>query len=131
MSGQNWRMDGETGVDAGDYFLRQKKQGELADRRPVIRRPSDLVGPGIAATAVRITDFDNVLATFNGFFSAAEGATNAPTDDQAYVGWVSGDAELGGAQVFCGLLDNDMWRRTFRRNPSDSATVYWTAWTAV
>ena len=70
MSGQNWRMDGETGVDAGDYFLRQKKQGELADRRPVIRRASDLVGPGIAATAVRITDFDNVLAMWSSRVSA-------------------------------------------------------------
>ena len=49
---QNWR----TGVTAEDYFRGERKQNALADRRPVIRQASDLVGPGIAATA---TDLAN------------------------------------------------------------------------
>jgi hypothetical protein len=125
MSGaENWRTE----VDAGDYFLHQKKKVDFSDRRPVIRRASDLVGPGIAPNAVRITDFNDVLATFNGFFSAATGATNAPTAGQAYVGWVSSDAELGGVQVFSGLTNSNTYRRTFRRNPADPNTLYWGTW---
>lgn len=123
----NWRTE----TDASDYFLHQKKQVELGDRRPVIRRPSDLVGPGIAANAVRITDFSNVLATFNGFFGAAEGANDAPTAGQPYVGWVTSDAELGGVQYFTGLDDNVSYRRSFRRNPASASTIYWSAWAEV
>ena len=117
----NWR----TPIDAADFFGHQKKQDQIEKRRPVIRRAADLVGPGIGPAATRITDFNDTLATFNGFFSAEAGAANAPTTGQAYVGWVSADAELGGVQVFVGLENNNTYRRSFRRNPADSQTIYW------
>lgn len=126
MSGQqNWRTE----VNAPDYFGHQKKQAAVENRRPVIRKPSDLVGPGIAATAVAITDFNDTLATFNGFFSAVTGTTNAPTSGEDYVGVVTSDSELGGAQTFYGLTSGDTYRRVFTRNPSDPTTLYWGAWT--
>lgn len=136
MGQQNWRTE----VDAGDYFGHQKKQLEVADRRPVIRKASDLVGPGIAPTAVRVTDFNNLLATYNGFFSSSRSA-NGPVpevggaddgfDINPYVGTVSSDAELGGVQTFTNLDTEVTYRRVFRRNPADAATLYWGVWTVV
>lgn len=124
---QNWRTE----VDATDYFSHQKKQVQLADRRPVIRRASDLVGPGIAPTAVRITNYNDLLAAYNGFFSSAPGAANAPTTGDSYVGTVVGDAELGGIQTFTNLDTEVRYQRVFRRNPSDAATIYWGAWVVI
>lgn len=121
---QNWR----TATDAEDYFQQQQKQTVMNNRRPVIRKASDLVGPGIAATAVRITSFNDLLAQYNGFFSAVAGTFFAPTPYQPYVGWVSSDAELGGVQVFYGLEDGAVYRRVFNRNPADFATIIWGNW---
>jgi hypothetical protein len=123
MTEQNWRTE----TDATDYFGHQKKKVQVSDRRPVIRKPSDLVGPGIAANAIRITDFNDHLATFDGFFAAAVGALNAP-NGEALVGFVSSDIELGGVQTFIGLTTGQTFQRVFNRNPSDAATLYWGDW---
>ena len=128
MSGaQNWRAE----TDAGDYFGHRQKQLNLADRRPVIRRASDLVGPGIASSAVRLLDFNDPLATFNGFFSAASGATNGPDASQAHLGFISVDDELGGIQMFYGLSDGTARRRMFTRNPADASSIVWGTWAPV
>lgn len=130
---QNWRTE----VTAEDYFLHQKKQMQVADRRPVIRRASDIVGPGISANATRLLDFNNVLATYNGFYSAAPGAINSPDFDsdpddwQAFVGTVSSDAELGGVQTFTGLDTAVVYQRVFKRSPSDASFLYWGIWVAI
>lgn len=122
---QNWRQE----TDADVYFQHQKKQGALADRRPVIRRASDLVGPGINTYAIRIDDFNNLLATFNGFYSALLGALNAPNSTENFVGYVASDAELGGVQVFTGVTSGSTYTRIFNRSPADPELIGWTAWT--
>jgi hypothetical protein len=124
MNQQNWRIE----RDSTDYFGHQKKQMAVENRRPVIRKASDLVGPGISATATRIADFNNVLAVFNGFFSADVGALNGPNDTDAFVGFVSSDAELGGVQQFTSLVDGTIWQRMFTRNPADASAIYFAAW---
>lgn len=124
---QDWRIP----QTAEDYFGHQKKQVQFADRRPVIRRASDFVGPGIAASAVRLTDYNDLLATYNGFYASAPGAFNAPGADDAFVGTVSSDAELGGVQIFTNLATEARYQRVFRRNPSDAATIYWGAWVLI
>lgn len=127
MSDQNWR----TGVDAQDYFTHRQKQANVADRRPVIRRASSLVGPGIGAYAVRLANLNDVLASFNGYYSAAQWTPGAPIDSQAFVGYVLSDADLGGVQVFTSLYDGAVYQRVFTRSPSDPSTIDWTqAWTA-
>jgi len=127
MTQQNWRTE----TNAGDYFAHQKKQLQVADRRPVIRKASDLVGPGIAATAVRITSFDDTLATFNGFFSADVGAINAPNTTDQFVGTVASDAEFGGVQTFTSMSTGATYVRKFTRNPADSTAVYFATWKSV
>lgn len=124
---QNWRTE----TNGEDYFGHQKKQLQIADRRPVIRKPSDLVGPGIAISATRITNFNNELAQFNGFYSALEGAAHAPTSDQAYMGWVTMDDEIGGIQMFFGMDDGVLHKRIFKRDPADLSTIHWGLWTTV
>lgn len=124
---QNWRTE----VNAPDYFGHQKKQAAIENRRPVIRKASDLVGPGINANAVRITDFNDTLATYDGFFAADLGALNPPNNVEAFIGTVSSDAGLGGIQSFTGLTSGTYYQRVFVRNPSDAATIYWGEWGVV
>ena len=124
MSSQNWRTE----VDAGDYFGHQKKRVELEQRRPVVRRASDLVGPGIGAAAIRVTDLNDIIATFNGYYSSAPGALNAPTSGEAFVGTVVADPTLGGRQTFVGLATGYEYTRTFVRNASDPASISWGVW---
>lgn len=124
MAEANWRQE----TDAGDYFGNQKKIADLNNRRPVIRRAADLVGPGINSNAIRITDFNNVLATFNGFFSADAGAANAPNGTDIWVGFVSSDAELGGVQTFSSVSGGGTKTRIFQRAPNDPNTVSFGSW---
>lgn len=121
---QNWRTE-VTGVD---YLQHQKKQAQIENRRPVIRKASDLVGPGIDAHAIRLTDFNDTLATFNGFFSADISAYNAPNSTDAFVGFVSSDASLGGIQQFTSLATGKVWYRVFTRSPADATAVSWGTW---
>lgn len=136
MSGesQNWRPE----VTAADYFGHQRKQLSLADRRPLIRKASDLVGPGIASTAVRVTDWGgpsggagtdgSLLTVYNGFFSSAPGANGAPESTASYIGTVISDPDLGGVQHLVRLDTGGRYRRTFNRNPYDPHTLYWSNW---
>lgn len=124
MSEQSWRVQ----TDALDYFGQRDKQLRVADRRPVIRRASDLVGPGIGASATRVTDFNDLLATYNGFYSSAPGAFNAPVSTGAFVFMVVSDADLGGMQLATRLTTNVQYRRVFTRSPSDPSSLTWTSW---
>lgn len=127
---QDWRID----VTAADYFLHQQKTINLADRRPVINKAGDLVGPGINASAARIDDFNDLLATFNGYYSAVPGALNAPDGDltlgsrESFVGTVVSDSVLGGRQTFTGLTTGIEFSRTFLRSPNDPESIGWSAW---
>jgi len=124
MSTENWRPV----VNATDYLGGQKKRVEIEQRRPTIRKAADLVGPGIGPEAVRITDYNNLLATFNGYYSSAAGALNAPNATEAFVGQVISDAEFGGRQVFTGLTSGTEYVRTFTRSPTDAETIGWGLW---
>lgn len=121
----NWRTD----TNAVDYFGQQKKQLAVADRRPVIRKASDLVGPGIGAQAVPVSDLNDVLATFDGYFSANDATLNAPSSDPGdmFVGHVVSDASYGGEQVFTRLNDGAIFRRRFIRAPFSPETINWEA----
>lgn len=122
---------GRIGVNAEDYFLDNQKKLNLSDRRPVTRRASDLVGPGISGHAVRVTDWSDLLATFNGFFSSAPNANGAPNATHVFVGYVVSDDELGGIQNLTSLNSNAVFQRTFTRNPSDPTVLYWSTWKTV
>lgn len=122
--GSNWRTE----VDAEDYFGHQKKKLDIADRRPLIRRASDLVGPGIGPHARPLTNFNDILATFNGYYASEQGAENTPPGAGPFVGSVVSDSSNGGTQTFTDLDSGIEHRRIFRRNPSDPSRVEWSFW---
>lgn len=125
---RDWRQQ----VDAGDYFGAQKKHLAMESRRPSPRSLADLAGPGIGARAQRLTDFNEELATLDGFFSAVAGTPNAPNGTDPFVGFISSDATLGGVQIFTSLTTGQTYRRTFLRNVNDPDWVTWpTAWAAI
>jgi hypothetical protein len=123
--------DYRIGTTFTDYTQERQKKLDVADRRPGLSRASDLVGPGIAALAVRITDFNDLLATYNGYFSAAVGAPGAPNNTHAFIGFTVSDAELGGLQNFTSLTSGAIFQRTFSRNPLDAQVLYWSNWKTV
>lgn len=138
MSTQNWRPQ----ISAEDYFGHKQKQLDVADRRPVIRKPADLagMGPGINAVCTPITDFNDLIAAYNGYYSA-ELALNGPfpnpgdgRDSGKYVGMVVTDSEIGGYQQFTRVPNmylNDygnVYRREFSRADSDPDYIDWGPW---
>lgn len=124
MSSQNWRIE----KGAVDYFGHKQKQLDVADRRPVLRKASDLVGPGLGAFTTRLTNYNDILALYNGFFSSAPGAANAPNATEAFTGYVISDAEIGAQQVFRGLTSGTQFVRTALRNPADANSITWGNW---
>lgn len=123
---ENWRTE----IDAQDFFGNQKKRSAIEQRRPLLRQASDFVGPGIGVSSTRITNFNDILALCNGYFSCVAGTTNAPTSTQAFTGYVIMDAEFGGQQVFRGMTTGTQYVRIARRNPSDPDSITWGAWVA-
>lgn len=121
---EDWRIE----TNGVDYLRGQQKRVAIEQRRPVIRKASDLVGPGIGATATVITDYNDVLATFNGYYSSEAGALYAPNSTEAFVGSVVMDSTLGGVQTFTSLSTGVEYRRTFIRNPSDESSISFGAW---
>lgn len=138
----NWRIE----VDAEDYFGHKQKKLNVADRRPVIRKSSDLagMGPGFNATSVPISDFNDLIALYDGFFSATL-AYNGPfpdgtgpdanKDPRSYVGVVVSDGDIGGYQQFTRIPDDlatarfgRTYRREFRRAESDPDYIDWGPW---
>lgn len=124
MTQQNWRTE----TDAVDYFGNQKKTLAVADRRPVIRKAGDIVGPGIAGEATRITDFNDILATFNGYYAADVGAASAPNNTDTFLGHVEMDPTFGGKQTFTSLQTGEDYTRVFTRSPADPDAISWGGW---
>lgn len=144
MSSDNWRIP----TDAATYMGAQKKRAELEQRRPVVRRAADLVGPGIGGSAVVITDYNDTLALFDGYFASGNisatanaqgrGARNGPIpivggpwagyDFNPYVGITAMDGVLGGTQRFTNVVSGNIYTRIFLRNPSDPTSVTFGSW---
>jgi len=125
---EDWRIQ----TSGEDYLRNQQKRVALEQRRPVIRQASDLVGPGIGAEATRITDYNDILATFNGYYASEAGvALYAPNTTDAFIGSVIMDATLGGVQTFTSLSTGVEYTRTFIRNPSDEASISFGLWHSV
>lgn len=121
----NWRTE----IDAEDYFGHQNKKLSLADRRPVIRRASDLVGPGIAPHATPISDFNDALVTFNGYYATQDlTSTNGPPGGGRFVGYVVSDAVMGGYQYFTNISTRVQYVRRFTRNSTNPEQIAWSSW---
>lgn len=93
---QNWAIP----QNAEEYFSQQSKRQGQEERRPLIRKASDLLGPGIAPFAVTIDDLDGDIAAFNGFFIVPPGTPNSPDDTTWWIGQTIAGETGGGTQMF-------------------------------
>lgn len=69
-----------------DWMRQQEKRTMREERRPRVTRPSDLLGPGIAPTAVEINDWSGPETAFNGFYYSKPGALHSPDSAKWWIG---------------------------------------------
>lgn len=65
-------------LDGLSWMRQQERRQQHMERMPTVRSAADLLGPGLAAQAVRIMDWNEDATLFNGFFYSAPGAINSP-----------------------------------------------------
>jgi len=133
MGGQNSWRQAQTFTD----LQRNTEKRVLSqERRPQIRTAADLLGPGIAAYAVEILDWNGDETAFNGFFFSGPGAINSP--DPLNSKWYMGQTEatpdgfgLQWATEFRDIVGN-VWppRQFIRRffDPGSAGTRSFSAW---
>lgn len=81
-------------------------------RRPIVRKAADILGPGFAPFATVITDWNSDEAAFNGYFwSAAAADSNAPDTTSIWMGHCVSNGQYG-------------WQQVLAVDPA--ATTYWT-----
>lgn len=70
-----------------DWMRSTEKRLSHEERRPVIRRASDLLGPGFTGPyATEVTDWNAEEARYNGFFYSDVGADNSPDETKVWIG---------------------------------------------
>lgn len=69
-----------------DWFRQQEKRTLHEQRRPQVHKAADILGPGFAPYAVELTDWNDDMTTFTGFFYSAPGATNSPDGTKWWIG---------------------------------------------
>lgn len=95
MGGSN---SGRIEVNGLQVLTGMQKRIRQEERRPLIRTASDLLGPGLGPYAVRLMDFNDDAAVFNGLFYAEPGAQNGPDTNRYWMGQVIANADGYGYQ---------------------------------
>lgn len=136
MSDQNWVVP----TNAQEFFSQQNRRLGQEERRPSVRKASDLLGPGIAPYAVPLTDFNSDMAAFNGFFIAEPSAPDlngGPDNTKWWIGQTIADQFNGGWQMFSTFQSADLVAgrhrimvRSFALAP-DSNTRFYSDWQAL
>lgn len=124
---QNWAIP----QTAEEYFSQQAKRQGQEERRPQIRKASDLLGPGVAAFAVEIDDFSGDIAAFNGFFIAPPGAANSPDNTKWWIGQTIATQADGGTQMFSTFQSADAPHTVMLRGfviAPDSPARFYSPW---
>lgn len=83
-------------TNAQDWMKDQQRRVSHQESRPQIRSAADLLGPGIAATAIQLVDWSSDETAFNGFFWSGPGAINGPDPTRSYIGTVVVTADGAG-----------------------------------
>lgn len=85
-------------VDAKDWMRDKEKRLSNEEARPQIKQASDLMGPGLAPFAVKLSDWSSDEAAFNGIFYSDAGALNSPAPGASWIGTVYATADGRGIQ---------------------------------
>lgn len=104
-----------TVTDAEGYIRETEKRIANQERRPMVKRASDLLGPGIAPYAVQIDHWNADEATFNGTFWTAPGDTGAPDLTHWWVGQTEASSDGFGVQQVVTFHDSALFPPITRR----------------
>lgn len=105
----------------------------IQERRAAATTAADLVGPGIAARAIEVYDWNDETTTYNGFFYSAPGARNSPELSKHWDGMVVARDDGSGAQEVWTVdtaAERLNYTRTFKRHPQDDTVILWGTWKA-
>ena len=123
MSDRNWPTP--TPSDPGQWFSDTEKRMRHQESQPVPKTAADLLGPGMAAHAVRLYDWNSPEAMFNGFWYSLPGDLNTPDGSLHWIGQtVCDDGGFGIQKVWHHREPADIFDRTppFVRNVYDPGT---------
>lgn len=82
------------------YMRHQEKRIMAEQRRPIVRKASDILGPGFGPLATELSDWNSDEAAFNGYFwSAASTTSNAPDTTSVWMGICVSNGLFGWQQV--------------------------------
>jgi hypothetical protein len=81
---KNWPV----AVTGQDWVHQTEKRISHEERRPLVRRAADLLGPGLGPRCIRIVDWNADETAFNGFFYSEPGSLNSPDTDVYWMGQV-------------------------------------------
>lgn len=126
-SSQDWPI----AQGAADFLGQQSKRLGQEERRPQVRKASDLLGPGFAPFAVTIDDLNGDVAAFNGMFIVPPGTPGSPDSAKWWVGETIADDVTGGTQRFSTFRTLDAPHTTMMRGFSyapDSPMRFYSAW---
>lgn len=104
-------------IDAADWMRDKEKRLAHEEARPQIKDASDLMGPGLAATAIQVQDWSSDEAAFNGLLFSQPTAANSPDTARWWIGTVIATPDGFGTQTvreFRGALQpTDRYVREF------------------
>lgn len=124
---KNWSPP-STGADV---MGQMEKRVRREERRPLVRKAADLMGPSLGPYAVEVEDLNDEAATFNGILSVPIGALNGPLSTVPLVGEVHGIAGVGGRQTLSTYRAIDAPHRTWARTYNyiaGTTTIIWGDW---
>lgn len=127
MSTDDWGQP----TTARDQLRQWEKRLTAQERRAAVTDAAGLVGPGIAARAIQLLDWNDESATFNGFFYSLPGARNAPEVGFEWNGIVTARADGSGNQSLTnptGTAESLTYVRTFKQHPDDPTITLWGPW---
>lgn len=116
----------------GEWMNQRVKREMHEARRPVIRRASDLLGPGFGPYAIEVRDWNSEETTFNGFYFSEPGALHSPDFDLIWLGLCIGTPIGHGVQqLFSHAISGDVpperYIRSFHTHGTE--TPIFSAWT--
>lgn len=90
---------GHRAIETADDWLRSAEKRMLREeRRPLIRRASDLMGPSLGPYTQQVMDWNGVQSSYNGMLYSPVGALNSPDIDYPWIGLNLVTAEGQGMQ---------------------------------
>lgn len=114
-----------------DWMRSTEKRLGHEERRPIVRRASDLLGPGFAPYAVHTVNWNSEETQFNGLFYSETGAENTPDNSMTWIGTVIATRDGRGVQEVWNFDGPEPLHYTRSWTTGNNPIPTWTAWTAV